>query len=36
MSNLTEYINDCVFVLHPTNFSLTKLVIIPESNEKIN
>lgn len=30
MSNLIDYINDCVFVLHPTNFSLTKLAFISE------
>ena len=30
MSDLIDRINDCVFVLHPTNFSLTKLAIISE------
>lgn len=30
MSNLADHINDCVFALHPINFSLTTLAIIPE------
>lgn len=31
MSDLADRINDCIFVLHPTNFSLTKLAFIPET-----
>ena len=31
MSDLADRINDCVFALHPTNFSLTTLALIPET-----
>lgn len=31
MSNLADHINDCVFALHPINFNLTKLTLIPET-----
>lgn len=30
MSDLADRINDYVFVLYPTNFNLTKLMLIPE------